>query len=328
MMWRYDDPILACSVAGLSFQNPIGLSAGFDYNADIVNILPSIGFGFHAVGTLTHEAYAGNAPPMLGRLPKSRSLIVNKGFKNKGVVKVLASMSAITASVPRGVSIGATNKVYPDFAAMLDDLIAGFRDAERFQNFDYYELNISCPNLLNLQNLKEQLTSPGGLTKALERLSTLSLRRPVFIKMPLERTMDEIDALIEAARPFALIEGLIFSNLAKNRNNPVFDGKEIKAAGKGNFSGKPVERESNEALRHVYQKYHDRFVLIGVGGVFTAEDAYQKIRCGASLVQLITGMVYMGPQQIGVINAGLARLLRKDGYDGIQEAIGKYVIMD
>lgn len=323
VMWQHDDPILTSNVAGLSFQNPIGLAAGFDYNADLVGILPSIGFGFHTIGTLTHEAYAGNKPPMLERLPRSRSLLVNKGFKNKGVAAVLEKMSPAMAGAPRGVSIGATNKAYPDFAAMLDDLVAGFRDTERFNNFDYYELNISCPNLLNLQNIKEQLSSPTGLTKALKRLNALGLRRPVFIKMPLERTPDELDALIEIARPFAFIQGLIFSNLVKDRDNPAFDLEEVRAAGKGNFSGKPVERGSNEALRHAYKKYHDRFVLIGVGGVFTAEDAYQKIRCGASLVQLITGMVYMGPQQIGVINAGLAKLLRDDGYGNIRDAIGK-----
>ena len=323
VLWRYNDPILSQTLYGLHFLNPIGLSAGFDYNADLVRVLPDIGFGFHSIGTLTHEAYGGNAPPMLGRLPKSRSLLVNKGFKNGGVTKVLASVGPTVSEAVRGVSIGATNKVYPDFTAMIEDLVAGFRDAEHFRNFGYYELNISCPNLLNLHNLKEQLASPSGLAKVLQQLSLLDLKRPVFIKMPLERSLEELDLLVETAKPFPFIQGLIFSNLAKDRNNPAFDPVEVQKAGKGNFSGKPVERGSNEALRYVYKKYRDRFMLVGVGGVFTAEDAYMKVRSGASLVQLITGMVYMGPQQIGVINAGLAKLLRKDGYHTVAEAIGK-----
>jgi len=321
-MWGYEDSILSQNLAGLAFKNPIGLAAGFDYNADLVEILPSIGFGFNAIGTLTVEPYADNPRPMLGRLPKSQSLLVNKGFKNKSVAKVLAHLNSNSSGAMRGVSIGATNKPYPDFEAMLENLVAGFREAEKFNNFDYYELNISCPNLLNLQNLKEQLASPSGLTKALIRLEALNLVRPVFIKMPLERTFEETKELIESATPFPFIKGLIFSNLAKDRNNALFDQEEIKRAGAGNFSGKPMENQSNEMLRYAYKNYHERFLLIGVGGVFTAEDAYQKIKLGASLIQLITGMVFMGPQQIGLINKGLAELLKRDGYNHISEVVG------
>ena len=321
-MWGYEDPILSQNLAGLDFKNPIGLAAGFDYNADLVEILPSLGFGFHTIGTLTVEPYVGNPRPMLGRLPKSKSLLVNKGFKNKGVAKVLAHMSLNSSGAPRGVSIGATNKVYPDFEAMVENIVAGFVEAEKFNNFDYYELNISCPNLHNLENLEEKLDSSSGLTKVLIRLETLGLVRPVFIKMPLEKTFDEAKGLIETAIPFALVKGLIFSNLAKDRNNPAFHKGEIQKVGLGNFSGKPLENQSNEMLRYAYKHYHERFILIGVGGVFTAEDAYKKIKLGASLVQLITGMVYMGPQQIGVINKGLAKLLKRDGYYHISEAIG------
>ena len=163
IMLRYENPILEQSYFNLHFKNPIGLSAGFDYNADLVRILSHIGFGFHTVGTLTLGAYGGNPPPLLGRLPQSRSLLVNKGFKNEGIVKVLKSMDTEAHEAPRGVSIGATNTPYLDFDAMMDNLIAGFQEAERFDNFDYYELNISCPNLLNIQNLKLQLASPEGL---------------------------------------------------------------------------------------------------------------------------------------------------------------------
>src|ERR1035437_5752140 len=146
-IWSSNDKILKQNILDMNFKNPIGLSAGFDYNADLVELMPSIGFGFSSIGTLTHEPYAGNPPPMLARLPKSRSLLVNKGFKNKGIKKVLANLNDGEHEEERGVSIGATNKPYPDFDSMLSDLVTGFRDAENFKNFDFYELNISCPNL-------------------------------------------------------------------------------------------------------------------------------------------------------------------------------------
>ncbi|OGI84379.1 dihydroorotate dehydrogenase (quinone) [Candidatus Nomurabacteria bacterium RIFCSPLOWO2_01_FULL_37_49] len=321
-IWSYDDKILEQNICNLNFKNPIGLSAGFDYNADLVEILPSIGFGFYSIGTLTYESYAGNPVPMLSRLPRSRSLLVNKGFKNKGVKNVLVNLSNQTHKTPKGISIGATNKPYPNFDSMLKDLVAGFQDAENFKNFDYYELNISCPNLLNIQNLKEQIASPTGLKQALELLEDLDLKRPVFIKMPLEISLNETKELMDVANDFSFIRGLIFSNLVKDRTNKAFNADEIKKAGKGNFSGKPVEEKSNSVLHYAYKIYNKRFILVGVGGVFTAEDAYKKILLGASLVQLITGMVFMGPQQIGLINKELAKLLRRDGYVNVQDAIG------
>ncbi len=322
-LWRYQHPSLTQTIAGLSFNNPVGLAAGFDYNADLVGILSSVGFGFHTVGSLTHKPYDGNPRPMLQRLPRSRSLLVNKGFRNKGIENVLSTMRE-TCDVPRGVSIGATNMPYAHFDEMLDDIIAGFQVAERFNNFDYYELNISCPNLHNIQNLGEQFSSVSGLTKLLLRLQKLGIHRPLFIKMPLEKTNEDVSGLMRVAEPFLFVTGLIFANLAKDRTNPLFDAHEIAHAATGNFSGKPLEQKANDLLKYAYTAYGSRFVLIGVGGIFTAEDAYQKILCGASLVQLITGMVYGGPQQIGAINEGIVQLLLRDGYQNISEAVGAF----
>ncbi len=324
-MWRYDNTMLEQDVVGLHIKNPIGLSAGFDYNADLVRILPYIGFGFHTVGTLTEDAYQGNPPPMLGRLPKSKSLLVNKGFKNEGVNNVLSVMPKKDGASIRGVSIGATNKPYEHFDQMVENLVQGFKSAEKYDSFDYYELNISCPNLKNIQNLTDSLASPSGLKKTLDSLTPLYITRPVFIKMPLERKEDEVRELLDIAAQYFFVTGVIFANLAKNRNNPSFHKSEIECAGTGNFSGKPLEEKSNELLAFVYKTYGKRFFLVGVGGVFTAEDAYKKILLGASLVQMITGMVYMGPSQIGIINKELVKFLKRDGYTSISDAIGKGV---
>ena len=170
-IWSFGDKTLKQNICDLNFKNPVGLAAGFDYNADLVEILPSVGFGFHTIGTLTHESYAGNPAPMLARLPKSRSLLVNKGFKNSGINTALLKLPESTSEIPIGISIGATNKPYLDFNSMLQDLVLGFRDAEKFKNFDYYELNISCPNLQNIQNLNDQIDSPTGLMQTLKFLA-------------------------------------------------------------------------------------------------------------------------------------------------------------
>ncbi len=317
----YENPKLNQKIAGLTFSNPIGLAAGFDYDARLINIIPEVGFGFLSVGTVTDRPYEGNPAPRLDRLPKSQALLVNKGFKSSGMEHVLKHM-AHCKKVPVGISIGCTNRQYADFDELADDIINGFKKANRDHFFDYFEFNISCPNLININTFKERPDEPEGLLKILIKLSEINISRPVFIKMPAERTFEETDSLAKIVEPFNLIKGLIFSNLVKNRNNPFLDPEEAAKVGQGNFSGRPTFEISNRLISHVYGNYRDRFIIIGCGGVFTAEDAYLKIKLGASLIQLITGMIYLGPQQIGLINKGLARLLKKDGYTNIREAIG------
>lgn len=321
-LWRYQHPMLSQNVFGRSVVTPIGLAAGFDYNADLVNILPEIGFGFHTVGTLTYGAYDGNPPPMLARLPKSKALLVNKGFKNRSITTVLPTLGARTSGALRGVSIGATNKPYGSFEVMVEDIVKGFALADDYDTFDYFELNISCPNLHNIQNLPTQIASPEGFRMVLDALALLGIERPVCVKLPLERTHEAFRALVDVAVPYTFIKGLIISNLAKDRTNKAFDACEVAQAGVGNFSGKPTEQGANDLIAYARKTYNNRFVIVGVGGVFNAQDAYTKIQAGADLVQLITGMVYRGPQLVGEINEGLVRLLKKNGYTNVAEAVG------
>lgn len=318
----FDHPALHQQVAGITFTNPVGLAAGFDYDADLIGIAPSVGFGFNTVGTLTASAYGGNPKPMLGRLPKSRSLLVNKGFKNRGIVPVLEKAHAQKKTIPLGLSIGATNKKYQTLDELIDDIATSFAHANAHTDIDYFELNISCPNLINIESLPEKPESPGGFEKLLQKLEKLTITRPVFVKMHNEKTVEQTLALVAVAVPHSFITGFIFANLMKDRTNPAFDPTEIQTAGKGNFSGAPTSKNSNKLISEVYKQYRDRFTIIGCGGIFTGADAYEKIRGGATLVQMITGMVYMGPQQIGVINRELVSLLQKDGYTNIAQAVG------
>ena len=318
----YKNDILNENVCGISFLNPIGLAAGFDYDADLIDILPSIGFGFHTIGTVTNLPYAGNARPMLGRLPKSKSLLVNKGFKSMGIESVLRKINKREKKIPLGISIGSTNKAYKNIEEMSDDIVASYKRVLEENYFDYFELNISCPNLVNVENLKDKFDQPIGLGILLNKLSYLNINRPLFIKMYLEKSVEETLGLAEVASIYPFVKGLIFSNLVKDRTNKAFDKDEIANAGKGNFSGKPTQELSNNLISEVYKKYKDRFIIIGCGGVFSGVDAYEKIKRGATLVQMITGMIYEGPSVIGKINKELAILLMKDGYKNIKEAIG------
>jgi len=323
-LFSYKSDALKQVIAGIHFENPIGLAAGFDYNADLIQITPALGFGFHTIGTITYGAYDGNPAPMLGRLPKSKSLLVNKGFKNAGIKNVLAKVSREKTTIPLGISIGSTNKRYESFQEVVEEITNAFEAALKVNYFRYYELNISCPNLIHVAHLSRKIDDPDGFTELLDALSGLTIQKPIFIKMHLEKSVDETSVLCEIAVRYPFVKGVILANLAKDRTNPAFHPDEIAEAGKGNFSGKPTETLSNNLVRAVYQRFGKRLAIIGCGGVFNGKDAYEKIRSGASLVQMITGMVYMGPQQVGVINREIDELVRRDGFSSVHDAIGAF----
>jgi dihydroorotate dehydrogenase subfamily 2 len=320
----YKNPTLKQKVLDIDFENPVGLAAGFDYDADLIDILPSVSFGFHTIGTVTNLPYDGNPRPMLGRMPRSKSLLVNKGFKSNGLFYVLNKINRKKGGIPLGISIGATNMPYKNIEGMIEDICISFEKTIKDGNFDFYELNISCPNLINVENLKDKFDEPLGFGMLLNKLSYLNIDKPLFVKMYLEKSEEETLVLCNVAVDYKWVKGFIFANLVKDRKNKLFNKEEIENAGRGNFSGKPTEELSNNLVSEVYKKYKDRFVVIGCGGIFSGKDAYEKIKRGASLVQMVTGMVYEGPSVIGKINKELAELLKKDGYKNISEAVGVY----
>lgn len=322
-MLKVEDQVLEQTVCGIDFKNPIGLSAGFDYDAVLPIVLPAMSFGFGTVGTITNRPYEGNLAPRLGRLIKSRSLVVNKGFKNNGIDSVIKKHKDSSFEIPIGISIGKTNSTESmTQVEAVADVVEAFRKVESASasagaSFRYYELNISCPNLhgnvefYSVEHLRELLSAVTGL----------SLSKPLFIKMPIDKTDEEVLAMIETIVTFP-VQGVIFGNLQRNRKDPTIDQKEVAKYAKGNFSGKPTESRSNELISLAYKNFGKKMIIIGSGGVSNAEDAYKKIRLGASLVQLITGLIYEGPQLVSEINSGLARLLKQDGFASISEAVG------
>lgn len=319
-IFGYKNLILRQKIAGIIFQNPIGLSAGYDYRASFTQILPSFGFGFETVGTITNHECEGNAKPRLGRLPKSKSLLVNKGFRNPGAQQIIHTLQQKKFAFPVGISIGTTNtdKIKTQKQA-IEDILMAFKKFEKSSvSHAYYELNISCPNL----KVEVSFYEPKHLKELLDSVAKLKIQKPVFIKMPIDKTDDEVKKMLDIIVKHSFVSGVIFGNLQKNRKDPSFDSDEVMSAGKGNFSGKPTEKRSNELIQFAYKKYGKKLIIIGCGGVFSAEDAYRKIRLGASLIQMITGMIFEGPQVMTQINRGVVRLLKQDGFNHVSEAVG------
>ena len=307
--------MLEQTIRGVHFQNPLGLAAGFDKDAYLTSVMGAVGFGFEEIGSVTGEACEGNPKPRLWRMQKSEGLVVHYGLKSQGSQKVSERLRMKTFSIPVGISIARTNS---------QDTIeteAGIQDYLKvYQAFsdsgDYYTINISCPNVFGGQ----PFTDAPRLARLLDAIDALPKKKPIFIKLSPDLSEKEIDGILIVASTHK-IDGFVCTNLTKERkgNECILD-KNI--PNEGGMSGKVVSEKSDRLIRYIYRKSRGVYDIIGCGGVFSADDAYRKIKLGASLIELITGMVYEGPQVISEINRGLVRLLVKDGYRHISEAVG------
>jgi len=300
----YRNNMLEQNILGIKFSNPVGISAGFDKNAELLNILGDVGFGFAEVGSVTYNSCSGNPGVRLIRIPEKKSIWVNLGLNNKGAVEISKSLRGRNFSIPFGISIAKTNcRETVNVNAGIKDYIESLKEFEG--TGEYYTLNISCPNAYGGQPFHK----PELFALLLKEFSKLKIKKPVFVKLSPDIKKQDIDKIISLSYKYN-ISGFICSNLTKTGNKS------------GGLSGKIVESKANALLSYIYKKTGRDFILIGTGGIFSAEDAYKKIKSGASLVQLITGMIYEGPGLISGINMGLVRLLKEDGYLNISEAIG------
>lgn len=312
--FNYKNTILEQKICGIHFPNPIGLSAGFDKNAQLTQILPSVGFGFVEIGSVTGEPCEGNPKPRLWRLKRSESLAVYYGLKNDGAETIAARLSTVKTKIPLGISVAKTNcAATVDREAGIKDYVKAYRAFKGIG--DYVTVNISCPNAFGGQ----PFTDAESLEKLLHAINNIRDEKPIFLKLSPDLTQKQLDELLTVAAQQKM-QGLISTNLTKDRSKLVIKDKIIPE--KGGLSGKLVESLSNQQIAHIYKKTKGKMVIIGSGGIFTAEDAYKKIRLGASLLQMITGMIFQGPQTISTINQGLVSLLKKDGFKNIREAVG------
>lgn len=320
MAFNYKNPILEQTIDGVNYINPIGLSAGFDKNAKLTNILEDVGFGFMEIGSVTYNPYAGNPKPRLYRLKKSKGLVVYYGLMNDGVKKIAERIKkAKPGNMNLGISVAKTNAEYTSTeGGGIQDYFDCLKYLVQENIGAYYTINISCPNTFG----GEPFTTEEKLDKLLNKLSEIRTDKPVYIKMPINLTIEEFDKLLKVAIKYK-INGVVIGNLTKVKD-PDLIKDSIPDNVKGGISGKPTEKLCNELISYTFKNYGKKLTIIGVGGIFSAEDAYEKIKRGASLLQLITGMIFQGPQLIGEINKGLVELAKKDGYSMISEAVGSY----
>ena len=325
-MWSFQDGALQQEIDGVTYRNPVGLSAGFDKNIQLSPLMETIGFGFASGGSVTLEPRKGNRRPWFHRLPKTKSVVVYAGMPNYGletISRYVTKNRSRVKEMPTVVSVAViANKSTKDAFGprVSEDLI--IKDVKKAVEYivkhqlaSVVEINISCPNAG-----KEPFIYPDTLNMLLQEVDDIARNVPFWIKMPHLYDMQQFDALLQTIVKHN-IQGVTVANLVKDRTmvaikDPLND--EIR----GGLSGEPTREHSLELIRHAYQKYGDRLTIIGVGGIFTAEDAYAKIRAGASLVGLITGLFFEGPQLIGRINRELVTLLKNDGFSHISEAVG------
>ena len=302
--------VLRSNVFGLNFPNPVGIAAGFDKNAEVAENLINLGFGFSEVGTVTPNPQPGNPKPRIFRLKDDEAIINRLGFNSDGFDQVKTRLGKINDSIV-GVNIGA-NKDSKDFS---EDYIKGIKFFSTLAS--YITINISSPNTPGLRKL-EVLENLDVLLDKINNLhkEDLLIKIPILLKISPDLESDNLKYLCEKVLS-SEIDGLIISNTTVARNSITSN-----LAQEGGLSGRPLFKSSTLQLRKVYKYTNGEIPLVGVGGIDSAEKAYEKIKNGASLVQLYTGLVYNGPKLIKNINKDLSILIEKDGYNNISEAIG------
>ena len=300
---------------GLKFGNPLGVAAGFDKNGKVVNQLVALGFGFVEVGTVTFNPQKGNEKPRLFRLPEDKALINRLGFNNEGTARVVERLKQTNPTCVLGVNIG-KNKDVPNEEA-IESYLQSFDLA--FEVADYIAVNVSSPNTPNLrelqkaENLEELLST---LQKRNRELSGENKIKPLLVKIAPDLSEPEIEAIVGIAQKLNLA-GIIATNTTVKREN-----LKTKIEETGGLSGAPLREKSNEVIRKIYQSSNGKLPIVGVGGIFTAADAFEKIAAGASLIQAYTGFIYQGFAFARNVNAGLARILKERGFDDLDEAVG------
>jgi dihydroorotate dehydrogenase len=307
-----DLPVLAQRLWGLDFANPVGLAAGYDKDARVPDAMRRLGFGFVEVGTVTPRPQPGNPKPRVFRLDQDQAIINRLGFNSGGLDAVCDRLSRRVRSGIVGVNLG-KNRDAEDASG---DYVEGILRTAGLA--DYLVVNVSSPNTPGLRELQHRATLAALLDRLLELRGETGCRAPLLVKIAPDLTSEECKDIAQVALHTG-IDGLIVSNTTVKRP----PGLVSRYAGElGGLSGCPLFASSTALLAEVYRLTEGRLPLIGVGGIASAEDAYAKIRAGASLVQLYTALVFAGPDLVTQIKSGLASLLQRDGFASVTGAVG------
>ncbi len=308
---------------GLTFSNPVGLAAGFDKDGIALQALAALGFGFIEAGTVTYHPQPGNEQPRLFRLPVDKALINRAGFNNEGAAAFARRVSHHKPECVLGVSIG-KSKVVP-LEAAIDDYLKSFEIV--YPIADYIAVNVSSPNTPRLREL-QQARHLDSLLQALQKRNkelakeySRSGEMPVLVKLSPDLDREELNEIVNVAQRNG-VSGLIATNTTTARVGLQTRAETVAAFGTGGLSGAPLKRRSTEIIAALYTLTQGTMPLIGAGGIFTAEDAWEKISAGASLVQIYTGFIYEGPSIARKINEGLRRIISSEGFVSLDEAVG------
>lgn len=304
------DPILASTVFGVRFPGPLGLAAGFDKDGRGLNAWGALGFGYAEVGTVTAQPQPGNPEPRLFRLPDDHALLNRMGFNNAGAAALAERLASHTPDVPIGVNIGKT-KVTPAEAAV-SDYVTSTRLLSAHASF--VVVNVSSPNTPGLRDLQ----AVASLRPILAAVKT-ETDKPVLVKIAPDLSDADIDEIADLAVELGLA-GIVATNTTVSRDGLCTPG--AADLGPGGISGRPVARRSGEVLRQLYRRVGDKLVLISVGGIETADDAWDRIISGASLLQGYTGFIYGGGLWAKDIHDGIAERLRRGGFASLADAVG------
>lgn len=298
--YQYQDTNLSKELFGLTFKNPVGLAAGFDKDAKYIHPLESLGFGFIEIGTLTPRPQDGNPKPRLFRLPKDEAVINRMGFNNGGVDDAVERLK----NRPKGLVIGGNigkNKDTPNEKAT-EDYEYCFRAL--YDHVDYFTVNVSSPNTPNLRELQDKEPLQKLLVRLQEVNKELGKDKAILLKIAPDVTETQLDDIIDIVKSTQLA-GVVATNTTIDRNVDHYSKEEVEAIGAGGLSGKPVREKSTKVIKYLHEKSGGTFPIMAAGGIFTAEDAQEKLDAGASLVQVYTGFIYEGPAIVKNICDGL-----------------------
>ncbi|HEY5691659.1 MAG TPA: quinone-dependent dihydroorotate dehydrogenase [Cyclobacteriaceae bacterium] len=297
LLFRYRNPKLEKELFGIRFSNPVGLAAGFDKDAKLIDELACFGFGFIEIGTLTPRPQMGNDKPRLFRLPKDKALINRMGFNNEGIEAAVNRLKTRKAKVIIGGNIG-KNKDTPNDKAFSDYMLC-FEALHPY--VDYFVVNVSSPNTPGLRELQDKeplkrlLSHVKGLSRSKKKV------KPVLLKIAPDLTVSQLDDIVEILKE-TKTDGVIATNTTTSRDNLVTNAEEVDLLGAGGLSGKPLKQKANEVIAYLRDKLGPDYPIIGVGGIMSPQDAVDKLNAGADLIQIYTGFIYEGPGFVRRIN--------------------------
>lgn len=322
--FSFESERLACDVMGLHFDNVIGLAAGMDKNAVLVPFWRLAGMGFTEIGSVSARKCRGNRRPRAFRLPLDEALVNRMGLNNQGADRIARRVARFDRSRPLAINLVKTHDASIAGQAAVDDFVASFKRLAPLASF--IVLNLSCPNTAEGKTFEDPNTLDDLLIAIMAERAKVAPGVPVLLKLSppvserivFDSAVDEIVA-VGASHGVA---GYVATNTASDRDGLVTPEDQVERFGMGGLSGRPLEGRATRLVRYLFRKTEGRVPIIGVGGIFSADDAYRKIRAGASLVELYTGLVFEGPGLVRRLKEDLLVLLDRDGIDRIEDAVG------